>query len=98
VQPLRHFTDSKIRCHLFCCVAALTFLRRLEKRLSEAGVARTARDVMDDMFHLNSVFSIADKGRIPLRKLEMPTKTQAEVLKALGYPVDKRGVLQPLSR
>ena len=98
VQPLRHFTDSKIRCHLFCCVAALTYLRRLEKRLSGAGVARTARDVMDDMLHLHSVLSIADRGRTPVRKLEMPTKTQAEVLKALGYQVDKRGVLQPLSR
>ena len=98
VQPLRHFTDSKIRCHLFCCVAALTYLRRLEKRLAEAGVFRTARDVMDDMIHLHSVLSIADKGRTPVRRLEMPTKTQAEVLKALGYQVNKRGVLQPYSR
>ena len=98
VQPLRHFTDSKIRCHLFCCVAALTYLRRLEKRFAEAGVRRTARDVMTDMLHLHSVLSITDKGRKPVRRLEMPTKTQAEVLKALGYQVDKRGVLQPLSR
>jgi len=97
VQPLRHFTDSKIRCHLFCCVAALTYLRRLEKRLSEAGVRRTARDVMEDMRYLHSVLSITDRGRTPVRRLETPTKTQAEVLKALGYRVDKRGVLQPLS-
>lgn len=68
------------------------------KRLSEAGVARTARDVMDDMIHLHSVLSIADKGRTPVRRLEMPAKTQAEVLKALGYQVDMRGVLQPYSR
>jgi len=97
VQPLRHFTDSKIRCHLFCCVVALTYLRRLEKRLSEAGVNRTARDVMEDMRHLHSVLSITDRGRTPLRRLEMPSKTQKEVLKALGYKVDKRGVLQPLN-
>ena len=78
-------------------MAALTYLRRLEKRLSEAGVARTARDVMDDMIHLHSVLSIADKGRTPVRRLEMPAKTQAEVLKALGYQVDRRGVLQPFA-
>lgn len=96
VQPIRHFTDSKIRCHLFCCVAALTYLKRLEKKLAEAGVKRTAKAVMEDMRHLHSVLSITDKGRTPVRKLEMPTKTQAEVLKALGYYVDKRGVLQPL--
>lgn len=98
VQPIRHFTDSKIRCHLFCCVAALTYLRKLEKRLPEAGVARTASDVMEDMHHLHSVLSVTDKGRKPVRRLETPTKTQAEVLKALGYMVDKRGVLQPLAR
>lgn len=97
VQPLRHFTDSKIRCHLFCCVVALTYLRRLEKRLSCAGVNRTARDVMEDMRYLHSVLSITDRGRTPLRRLEMPSKTQTEVLKALGYQVDKRGVLQLLN-
>jgi transposase len=96
VQPLRHFTDSKIRCHLFCCVVALTYLRRLEKRLSRAGVKRTAKDVMEDMRYLHSVLSITDRGRTPLRRLEIPSKTQAEVLKALGYQVDKRGVLQLL--
>ena len=96
VQPFRHFTDSKIRCHLFCCVVALTYLRRLEKRLSCAGVKRTAKDVMEDMRYLHSVLSITDRGRTPLRRLEMPSKTQTEVLKALGYQVDKRGVLQLL--
>lgn len=96
VQPIRHFTDSKIRCHLFCCVVALTYLRRLEKRLAEAGVKRTAKDVMEDMRYLHSVLSITDRGRTPTRRLELPSKTQAEVLKALGYQVDKRGVLQLL--
>ncbi len=96
VQPLRHFTDSKIRCHLFCCVAALTYLRRLEKRLEETGVKRTAKGVMEDMRHLHSVLTITDRGRNPVRRLETPSKTQAEVLKALGYRIDKRGVLQLL--
>jgi transposase len=27
---IRHWTDSKIRFHLFSCVVALTYLRRLE--------------------------------------------------------------------
>ncbi len=96
VQPIRHFTDSKIRCHLFCCVVALTYLRMLEKRLSDAGVKRTASDVMEDLNHLHSVLSIAAGGRKPVRRLEEPSKTQAEALKALGYHVLKGGVLQPL--
>jgi transposase len=95
VQPLRHFTDSKIRCHLFCCVVALTYLRMLEKRLADAGVKRTAAEVMEDLGHLHSVLMLSTGGK-PVRRLEEPTKSQAEALKALGYHVDKCGVLQPL--
>jgi len=95
VQPLRHFTDSKIRCHLFCCVAALTYLRMLEKRLADAGVKRTAAEAMEDLGHLHSVLMLSTGGK-PVRRLEEPTKSQAEALKALGYHVDKGGVLQPL--
>jgi len=37
IQPIRHWTDSKIRCHLFTCIVAMVFLRRLELRLAAAG-------------------------------------------------------------
>jgi transposase len=96
-RPIRHWTDSKIRCHLFTCVAAMTYLRRLELRLSGAGVSRTAEDVMQDMQHLHSVLTL-NKGSIkPIRRLETPTKTQSEVLSALGHRVDDSGVLQPIA-
>jgi transposase len=96
-RPVRHWTDSKIRCHLFTCVVAMTYLRRLELRLSSAGINRTAEDLMDDMKHLHSVLTL-NKGAIkPIRRLETPTKTQSEVLSALGYRVDDSGVLQPLA-
>jgi transposase len=96
-RPIRHWTDSKIRCHLFTCVAAMTYLRRLENRLSAAGVSRTAENVMEDMQHLHSVLTL-NKGAVkPLRRLETPSKTQSEVLTALGYRVDDSGVLQPIA-
>ena len=98
VQPLRHWTDSKIRCHLFTCVAAMTYLRLTQIKLAAAGVGRTAADVMDDMRHLHSVLMLSGDQRKPRRRLETPTKTQAEVLKAFGHYVDKGGVLQPLAR
>ena len=96
-RPIRHWTDSKIRCHLFTCVVAMTYLRRLELRLCAAGVNRTAEDVMEDMQHLHSVLTL-NKGAIrPIRRLETPTKTQSEVLTALGHRIDDSGVLQPVS-
>jgi transposase len=96
-RPVRHWTDSKIRCHLFTCVVAMTYLRRLELRLSSAGISRTAEDVMNDMQHLHSVLTL-NKGTIkPIRRLETPTKTQSEVLSVLGHRVDNSGVLQSIA-
>jgi transposase len=97
-RPIRHWTDSKIRCHIFSCVVALTYLRRLELKLAAAGIKRTTEDVMDDMRHLHSVLTVNKGARKPVRRLETPSKTQTEVLKALGYYVDDNGVLQALIR
>jgi len=96
-RPVRHWTDSKIRCHLFTCVVAMTYLRRLELKLSSAGTSRTAEDVMDDMQHLHSVLTLNKGSRKPVRRLETPTKTQSEVLSALGHRIDDGGVLHPIA-
>jgi len=96
-RPVRHWTDSKIRCHLFTCVAAMTYLRRLELKLASAGINRTAEDVMDDMQHLHSVLTLNKGSRKPIRRLETPTKTQSEVLSALGHRIDDGGVLHPIA-
>jgi transposase len=97
-RPIRHWTDSKIRCHLFSCVVALTYLRRLELKLSAAGIKRTAEDVMDDMRHLHSVLTLSKGSRKLNRRLETPSKTQVEVLSCFGYYVDDSGVLQIIKR
>ncbi len=95
MQPIRHWTDSKIRCHLFSCVVAMTYLRRIELRLNAAGVYRTAEDVMEDMRYLHSVLVMKNGGRKANRQIEIPTKTQAEVLSAFDFLVDAGGVLRP---
>jgi transposase len=94
--PVRHWTDSKIRCHLFTCVVAMTYLRLIEQRLAARGIKRTAEDVMEDMRHLHSVLSLSKGARKPIRRLETPSKTQAEVLSAFGHQVDDSGVLHPV--
>lgn len=96
MRPIRHWTDSKIRCHLFTCVVAMAYLRRIELRLAEKGINRTAEDVMDDMRHLHYVLTLKHKERKPTRRLETPSKTQTEVLSAFNHRVDAGGVLQPV--
>lgn len=95
-QPVRHWTDGKIRCHFFCCVAALAYLRRLELRLEAGGLKTTAAAAIDEMRHLHSVLMLSAGTHKPRRQLEMPTQTQREVLRALGCRVDEEGVLQEL--
>ena len=96
-RPIRHWTDSKIRLHLFTCVVAMTYLRQLELKLAASGIKRTAEDVMEDMKHLHSVLSLSKGARKPARRLETPSKTQAEVLSALDHYIDGDGVLQPIA-
>jgi transposase len=93
-SPVRHWTDSKIRCHLFTCVVAMTYLRRIELRMAVAGKNRSIEEIMNDMRLLHHVLSVRKGSRAPERRLETPSKTQSEVLSAFGYRVDESGVLQ----
>jgi transposase len=93
-SPVRHWTDSKIRCHLLTCVVAMTYLRRIELRMAVAGKNRSIEEIMNDMRLLHHVLSVKKGSRAPERRLETPSKTQSEVLSAFGYHVDESGVLQ----
>ena len=69
----------------------MTYLRRLELRLTTLG--RTGEDAMDDMQSLQSVLMLPKSARETVRWLETPSKSQAEVLSALGSRIDEGGVL-----
>ncbi len=91
--PIRHWTDSKIRCHIFTCVAALTFLRLIELRLRRAGLPITAKSAMQSMRQLHSCLIYMPKKRKALRMIEEPDELQAQIIKAFGGKVAD-GVLQ----
>jgi transposase len=96
VLPMRHWTDGKIRCHIFTCMAALAYLRILENRLARAGIAQSASAAMESMRSLHSCLCwYAGKSK-PQRVIEEPTENQSAILKAFGYKI-VGGVLQKLS-
>ena len=91
VSPVRHWTDSKIRCHLFTCVVAMTYLRRIEFKMAAAGIKRSAAEIMEDMQHLHYVLSLK-KGaasltavlKLPVRPRPKSYRRSATTLTAVG--------------
>lgn len=96
LMPLRHWTDDKIRCHIFSCIVALTYLRMIELRLRRAGLEMSAGETMDEMHRLHSCLIWQQKKKKPERMIEKPGDKQAAILKAFGYKVVD-GVLQKIS-
>jgi len=99
INPLFHWTDSKIRCQLLTCVISLSILQLMEMTVNQA-LARTSNgaisglEILEEMHHLHSSWLWYPGKRKPEHVIEEPTKTQAEVLKAFGWAVDRGGVLQ----
>lgn len=91
INPMFHWTDDKIRCHLLTCIIALAALRLLEIKM---GDKYTAKAIMEQMQELDCVLSWQHKAKKPMVQLEDPRGVQAEVLAALGYQVKDGWVLQ----
>jgi transposase len=96
VMPMRHWTDSKIRCHILSCIIALCYLRLAEIRLKRANFPVSAATAMENMHRLHScLLWSAGKGK-PTRMIEEPTEIQTRILKAFGHAVAAGGVLQKI--
>jgi transposase len=87
VMPMRHWTDSKIRCHILTCVVALTYLRLIENRLKSSGIPMTAATAMKELHRLHSCLWWSSSTGKPGRILEDPTETQAQILRAFGCEI-----------
>jgi transposase len=93
MMPMRHWTDSKIRCHLFTCIAAFTLLRIIEIRLRRAGLNMTAKAAMKRMQQLHSCLIWLPGKRKATRMIEEPDNDQAKILRGFGWKI-AGGVLQ----
>lgn len=93
MRPIRHWTDSKIRCHFFTCIAALSLLRIIEIRLRRAGLDTTAKTAIRHMHNLHSCLAWFPKKKKAKRILEEPDEMQAQIMQAFGWKIAS-GVLQ----
>ena len=95
-HPMYHWTDSKIRCHLLCCVIALTISRLLELQLEPRLGVTSATSIIEEMRDLHSLLVWYPGQKKPQRQLEEPTQLQKVVLNSFGYTIDDSWGLQPL--
>jgi transposase len=47
--PIRHFTDHKIRVHLFTCVLALTIAHLIRRQAARAGITASVPALLEDL-------------------------------------------------
>ena len=95
LMPLYHWTDSKIRVHMFVCVVALTYLALLCQRLKVAGLKIPPKEVMEELRSLRTaIYSYDNEGKLK-RVIEQINDTQFAILKALGYEIQD-GKIQAL--
>ena len=91
VNPMFHWTDGKIRCHLLTCMMAMTALRLLELKL---GDKYTSKVIMEEMHDLDCILTWHKDAKKPELGLESPSEIQAEILNGLGYVIQDGWVLQ----
>jgi transposase len=87
--PLYHWTDSKIRIHLFVCVAALTYLTLLCQRLALADINLTPTEAMEELRTLRTAIYFKDSENKLKRVLEEVNPQQEAILKVLGYNMEE---------
>ncbi len=93
--PLYHWTDSKIRIHLFVCVAALTYVTLLCQRLAKGDVNLTPAEAMEELRTLRTAIYFKDSENKLKRVLEEVNPQQEAILKVLGYDLEEGKILNP---
>jgi hypothetical protein len=92
-----HWTDQKIRVHLFCCVLALLLTHLLWKRASERGIDASPERLLDALAQLDQIELVyapagGGRGRPRIRRhLGQPTQLQLDLLAALDFNPERVG-------
>ncbi len=93
--PLYHWTDSKIRIHLFVCVAALTYLTLLCQRLAEGDINMSPTEAIEELRTLRTAIYFKDAEGKLKRVLEEVNPQQAAMLEVLGYQIEEGAITVP---
>jgi transposase len=80
IRPLRHWTDSKIRAHIFCCVMSYVLLRLMQYKAGQAGLEMSAKVLCEELSDLKEVIMVYEDGRAQ-RKTTQRSSVQDKLYK-----------------
>ena len=88
IRPQYHWTDQKIRVHVFTCVVALMLLSLLRRELHRKGFNLSIRQILDCLGDIREMtqFFIVDEGQgkpIARSSISIATSQQKEIFQAL---------------
>ncbi len=70
-SPMFHWTDSKIRVHVFYCVLALMVARLMTREADQAGMHMSARELLDTLNGIQETLLLypGERGRPRARRM-----------------------------
>ena len=81
LRPQFHWTDQKVRVHVFCCVMALLLCTLLRRELHRRGIDRSLREILTDLGDLHEVgvlFPPEGRKRRPVLKTTMSEMSERQ--------------------
>jgi transposase len=74
-SPMHHWTDQKIRVHVFYCVLALTVARLMRRQAAQAGLTMSVRELLDTLGGIEETILLYPSERGRPRARHMLTDT-----------------------
>jgi transposase len=96
-RPIYHWTDQKIRVHLFCCLLALLLTHLIWKRASQRGIQASPQRLLQALAELDRIELVyppagGGRGRPRVRRhLGEPSPLQLQLLAALHFHPEQVG-------
>lgn len=75
-RPIRHWTDTKIRAHAFCCVMALTLMRVMQWKAHMAGYTMSPQFLKDELSDIQEVIMVYNQAEAHKKITERSTVQQ----------------------
>ena len=87
LRPMRHWTEERVRAHIFICVLAYLLETCIEIKLKRAEMEMTARKALDHLSEIKLVNQEIDGMKICT--YSQPSPESRKIIKALGLKLPK---------